>query len=78
MAYNYLIDLYENIKNRLKEAKESLEESRKGQDERETAYQEGRVELLTELESFLESNYNRLLPRKILKVLKEKGPGGIN
>lgn len=74
MAYNYLLELYTIL-----EDTRLAEEAKKNQltEPNEKAFHEGMMDMARELEVFLETRYNRMLPRKIRERLEKDGVQGM-
>ena len=70
MAYTYLLDLYELIDQRLKDAHSSIAEL--VDDPIETKFQEGRIRALLDFKDYLTDNLNPKLPGRIRKALATK------
>ncbi len=60
MAHTYLLDLYEEIENRLVTARAAV-----GEDGLDNEMARGRMEFLQEFKLFLAERYNSKLPRRI-------------
>ena len=69
MAYNYLLELYETIGDRKREASQGVERASEVDRERSR----GRVDVLEEFEGFLKTNYHPRLPRRIRTRLETQG-----
>lgn len=78
MAYNYLLELYESIEHRLEDTLDNLEQKSEELSEDQIRFHEGRKEILEEFHEFLQSNYHRLLPRKIRERVEKYGAKGMN
>lgn len=63
MAYVYLLDLYKYIEERLGEAADRLQQA--DGDVPAGKLEQGRIDILTEFQDFLNDNFNPKLPRRI-------------
>ena len=70
MAYPYLLDIYELIDRRLKDANTSIGEI--VDDPIEIKFQEGRIRALLDFKDYLTKNLNPKLPGRIRKALEAK------
>lgn len=77
MAYNYLLELYEILEKDTAGALEDQEKARQENDPNEIAFAQGKVDMMAEIQQFLEENYNRMLPRKIRERLENHGIQGM-
>ena len=74
MAYNYLLELYETIGARRREASQGVERGIEVDRERSR----GRVDVLEEFEGFLKANYHPQLPRRIRTRLEAQGASDLD
>lgn len=72
MAYNYLLELYALIENRLDEVQN--QKSSDDDSSEEASFHSGRESILLELEEFITTKYKALLPRKVRQHLEKHGP----
>ena len=70
MSYNYLIDIYKLIDQRIEDARVALE-SHPGR-RLEKKFQEGRIKALTDFKNYLIENLNPRLPRRIREDIESK------
>lgn len=70
MSYNYLIDIYKLIDQRIEDARVALE-SHLGR-RLEKKFQEGRIKALTDFKNYLIENLNPRLPRRIREDIESK------
>jgi hypothetical protein len=67
MAYVYLLDLYRHIAERLSEATDALDKA--CGDPAAGKFEQGRIDVLTEFQKYLQQNFNPKLPRRIRESL---------
>ncbi len=65
MAYIYLLNLYDDVDDRIKEMQ--LEISNNQDDPKKLQSFKGRIDILKEFKSFLSDNLNSKLPKRIRK-----------
>ncbi|MEW6220268.1 MAG: hypothetical protein AB1634_12145 [Thermodesulfobacteriota bacterium] len=65
MAYIYLLELHETIRNRSQEAEARRRQADTAGASDEAAFQQGRLAALEGLDHFLHQGYNHLLPRRL-------------
>lgn len=66
MAYTYLLELYEVIADRRREARQALDDARSGI---EAERHRGRVDALEEMDQFLRQGYHGRLPKRVRERL---------
>jgi len=69
MAYIYLLNLYDDVDDRIKETQ--IEISTNQENPKKLHSLKGRVDILKEFKSFLTENLNQKLPKRIRKKLSE-------
>lgn len=72
MSHTYLLDLYELIDTRLREAEALRQEA--AADSLEAVFQKGRLETLRECRQFLADHYNHKLPRRLQSKYSRLSP----
>jgi len=70
MAPEYLYKLHELIRSRLEEAEAAHQTTEQNEIK---AFQEGRIEVLTELRAFLAESYHLKLPRRLRSQFPQPG-----
>ena len=69
MAYTFLLNLYDEIDDRIKETQ--IELSSNQDDPEKLNALKGKIDILKEFKSFLTENLNRKLPKRIRKQLSK-------